>query len=76
MRRSSGTYAMPACASANGVLLVMFLSWKRMLPLRAWTSPMIVLSVVERPLPLRPSSATTSPRSTSRLTSCSTWLLS
>ena len=64
MRRSSGTNAIPLCATENGLWLVMSLPLNRIVPVLAGTSPMIVLQVVERPEPLRPSSATTSPCST------------
>src|SRR5579871_5065940 len=46
--------------------------------IRPWlgcTSPMIVLRVVLLPTPLRPSSATTSPRPTHSETPCRIWLL-
>ena len=39
------------------------------------TSPMIALTVVERPTPLRPSRLTTSPASMCRSTPCRMWLL-
>ena len=46
---------------------------KRTEPVRWPTMPMIDFSVVVLPAPLRPSSVTTSPGSTSKLTPCSTW---
>src|SRR5215813_8002928 len=45
------------------------------LPRVGWTSPMMVLSVVLLPTPLRPSRPTTSPRSTWSETPCKMWLL-
>ncbi len=47
---------------------------KRMLP-TGGTWPMIVLIVVERPAPLRPSRLTISPAATRKLTPCRMWLL-
>src|SRR5690349_4478733 len=48
---------------------------KRTWPPRARSRPRMVLRVVDLPAPLCPSSATTSPSSTRRLTPCSTVLL-
>ena len=45
------------------------------LPWLGLTRPMMVLSVVLLPTPLRPSSPTTSPRPTDRETPCRMWLL-
>src|SRR5690242_8517131 len=45
-----------------------------MLPSRRGTRPMIDLSVVVLPAPLRPSNVTTSPSRTSKSTPCRMWL--
>ncbi len=42
---------------------------------RGGTSPMMALSVVERPTPLRPKMLTISPAPTARWTPCRMWLL-
>ena len=46
--------------------------WLCTWPWVGWISPAMIRSRVLLPLPLRPSSATTSPARTERLTSCST----
>src|SRR3954463_4444468 len=62
---------MPRRAISNGSNWSMRLPLQRTLPLRS-TSPMIALSVVDFPAPLRPVSITTSPAESSRVTSKST----
>jgi hypothetical protein len=69
MRRSSGVKPTPSRAISNGLRLEMSRPLKRTVPLRRPSMPMIVFMVVDLPAPLRPISATTSPRPTSRLTS-------
>src|ERR1700730_7325142 len=71
--RSSGQKAMPARAITLDASLVSSRSSKRTEPVRFSTMPMIALSVVVLPTPLRPSSVTTSPACTSKVTPWSTW---
>ena len=71
--RSSGQKAMPARAITLEASLVSSRPSKRTEPVRFSTMPMIALSVVVLPTPLRPSSVTTSPACTSKVTPCSTW---
>src|ERR1700722_5211513 len=71
--RSSGQKAMPAGAIPLEASLVSSRSSKRTEPVRFSTMPMIALSVVVLPTPLRPSSVTTSPACTSKVTPWSTW---
>ena len=73
MPRSSGQSAMPSRAIRSLVRPISSLPSKRTEPVRWPTMPMIDFSVVVLPAPLRPSSVTTSPASTSKVTPCSTW---
>src|SRR5580700_9433277 len=70
---SSGQKAMPARAITLEASVVSSRSSKRTEPVRFSTMPMIALSVVVLPTPLRPSSVTTSPACTSKVTPWSTW---
>ena len=70
MRRSSGTHAMPSGGSRCGAQPAISRPSKLIWPSEGRTRPMIVLSVVLLPTPLRPSSPTTSPGLTSRDTPC------
>ena len=72
--RPSGTSAMPARAMRSGALASMRLPRNSMLPARAGVRPMMERTVVVLPMPLRPSSATTSPGRISRSMPNSTWL--
>src|ERR1700726_2507978 len=72
MPRSSGQKAMPARAITLEASLVSSRSSKRTEPVRFSTMPMIALSVVVLPTPLRPSSVTTSPACTAKVTPWST----
>ena len=67
-RRSSGTKPRPRRAARCGSLADKSWPMKRVCPLRR-TMPITAFSVVDLPAPLRPISATTSPRATFRLTS-------
>src|ERR1700722_11678349 len=71
--RSSGQKAMPARAITLEASLVSSRSSKRTEPVRFSTMPMIALSVVVLPTPLRPSNVTTSPACTLKVAPCSTW---
>src|ERR1700719_2418168 len=71
--RSSGQKAMPARAITLEASVVSSRSSKRTEPVRFSTMPMIALSVVVLPTPLRPRSVTTSPACTSKVTPWSTW---
>ena len=64
MRRSSGTKPSPRRAISNGLSWEMFSPRKRTVPLRCGISAISALNVVDLPAPLRPMSATTSPRPT------------
>src|SRR6185437_959549 len=70
MPRSSGQNATPARAIFSGGRPISSRPSKRIEPLRLATSPMIERSVVVLPAPLRPSSVTTSPCCTSKVTPC------
>jgi hypothetical protein len=59
--RSSGQIAIPACAMSFEALRMSSWPSKRTEPVRLATIPMIDLSVVVLPAPLRPNSVTTSP---------------
>src|SRR5437660_26416 len=73
MPRSSGQKAIPWRAIAfDESPMSSWPSW-RTDPVRWPTIPMMDFSVVVLPAPLRPSSVTTSPARTSKLTPCSTW---
>src|SRR5580692_4412737 len=71
--RSSGQMAMPWRAILSDDARMVSWPLKRTEPVRLPTIPMIDFSVVVLPAPLRPSSVTTSPASTWKLTPCSTW---
>src|ERR1700685_66635 len=71
--RSSGQKAMPAREITLEASLVSSRFSKRTEPVRFSTMPMIALSVVVLPTPLPPSSVTTSPACTSKVTPWSTW---
>src|SRR5262244_1040003 len=71
--RSSGQNARPSRAIRSLVRPISSFPSYRTEPVRRVTMPMIDLSVVVLPAPLRPSSVTTSPARTSKLTPCSTW---
>src|SRR3984957_13395541 len=71
--RSSGQKAMPARAITLEASLVSSRSSKRTEPVRFSTMPMIALSVVVLPTPLRPSNVTTSPACTLKVARWSTW---
>src|SRR6516164_1938047 len=73
MPRSSGQNAMPARAITFDGSVVSSRPSKRTEPVRASTMPMIAFSVVVLPTPFLPSSVTTSPSCTSKVTPCSTW---
>src|SRR6266542_2696948 len=64
MRRSSGTKPSPRRAISNALRWEMSSPRKWTVPLRCGISAISALSVVDFPAPLRPISATTSPRST------------
>ena len=68
-RRSSGTKPRPRRAAWCGSVFEMSWPRKRIAPRRLASMPISALSVVDLPAPLRPMSATTSPRRTSRSTS-------
>ena len=68
--RSSGQNAIPARAMASEVHAIVSAPSKHTEPLRRSTMPMIDFSVVVLPTPLRPSSVTTSPGRTSKVTPC------
>src|SRR4051812_38830892 len=70
MPRSSGQNAMPSRAMASDGRPMSSLPSKRIEPCRRATMPMIDLSVVVLPAPLRPSSVTTSPSATSKSMPC------
>src|SRR5215469_4131794 len=72
MPRSSGQNAMPLRAISFYARPMSSRPSKRTEPARRVTMPMIDLSVVVLPAPLRPSRQTTSPARTSKLTPCST----
>src|SRR5712671_6162111 len=72
MPRSSGQKAMPPRAIALDGSPISSRPSKRTEPVRWPTIPMIDLSVVVLPAPLRPSSVTTSPGSTSKVAPCKT----
>src|SRR5581483_737111 len=73
MPRSSGQNATPSRAMASELAREISLPSNAIAPERLAMMPMIDLSVVVLPAPLRPSSVTTSPSRTSRSTPCSTW---
>src|SRR3954447_16623293 len=73
MPRSSGQNAIPQRAIAFDCSPISSRSSKRTDPVRWPTIPMIDLSVVVLPAPLRPSSVTTSPARTSNVTPCRMW---
>src|SRR5262245_13422874 len=64
MRRSSGTKPSPRRAISNGLSREMSSPRKRTVPARWGISAISALKVVDLPAPLRPISATTSPRPT------------
>ncbi len=70
MPRSSGHHAMPRSAMRFEDSAIVSAPSKAMEPSRRGTAPMIDLSVVVLPAPLRPSSVTTSPGATSKSTPC------
>src|ERR1700677_3227433 len=70
MPRSSGQIATPKRAMRSEARPTVSLPSNFADPLRLPTMPMIDLSVVVLPAPLRPSSVTTSPRRTSKSTPC------
>src|SRR5262245_60438499 len=70
MPRSSGQIAMPSRAMRLEGIAMVSVSPSFTEPLRWVTMPMIDLSVVVLPAPLRPSSVTTSPRATSNEVPC------
>src|SRR5579862_926826 len=70
MPRSSGQKAMPVRAIASEDMPTSSWSWKRTEPRRCSTMPMIDFNVVVLPTPLRPSSVTTSPACTAKVTPC------
>src|SRR5579862_4539803 len=70
MPRSSGQNAMPARAMALDGRLINSAPSNRTEPVRLSMMPMMALSVVVLPTPLRPSSVTTSPGCTSKVTPC------
>ena len=70
----SGTRPTPSRATVSGERPVMAAPSNRTSPPRAANSPMMVRIVVVLPIPLRPSSVTSSPRPTARLRSNSTSL--
>src|SRR3984885_5619158 len=70
MPRSSGQIATPIRAMRSEARPTVSLPSNFADPLRLPTMPMIDLSVVVLPAPLRPSSVTTSPRRTSKSTPC------
>src|ERR1700722_1313839 len=72
MPRSSGQKAMPARAMSFEAREINSRPPNRTEPVRRDTIPMIDLRVVVLPAPLRPSSVTTSPARTAKLTPCST----
>src|SRR5881296_991864 len=72
MPRSSGQNAIPHRAITFDERLISSRPSNRTEPVRWPTMPMIDLSVVVLPAPLRPSSVTTSPGWTSKVTPCST----
>jgi len=69
MRRSSGTSCMPALAITGLWRPATSVPSSITLPARGFTTPIRLFSVVDLPAPLRPSSATTSWRSTRIATS-------
>src|SRR5215510_8636479 len=71
--RSSGQKATPRRAILSLVKPISSLPSWRTDPVRLPTIPMIDLSVVVLPAPLRPSKVTTSPDPTSNVTPCRTW---
>src|SRR6478609_11609081 len=73
MPRSSGQNARPSRAIRSELERIVSLFSNRTEPWRLPTIPMIDLSVVVLPAPLRPSSVTTSPGRTSKLTPCRMW---
>src|SRR5881227_2271421 len=73
MPRSSGQKAMPQRAIAFDCRPITSRPSKRTEPVRWPTMPMIDLSVVVLPAPLRPSSVTTSPARTSNVAPCRIW---
>src|SRR6202167_5313355 len=70
MPRSSGQKAMPARAIVSDDLRISSFASKRTDPERFSMIPMMALSVVVLPPPLRPSSVTTSPCCTEKLVPC------
>src|SRR6478736_1709115 len=70
MPRSSGHHAMPRSAMRFEDSAIVSAPSKVMDPSRRGTAPMIDLSVVVLPAPLRPSSVTTSPSAISKSTPC------
>ena len=73
IRRSSCTSCMPACAILWLLRPAISMPSNFTLPLRGVTTPIRLLSVVLLPAPFRPSSATTSCRSTRMATSNRMW---
>src|SRR6185436_11712369 len=73
MPRSSGQNAMPRRAIRSAVSPIVSLPSNATDPARRPTIPMIDLSVVVLPAPLRPSRVTTSPACTCRSTPCRMW---
>ena len=69
MRRPSGTMQMPCLTILSGLSLVISFSLKRIFPLRGFTMPATVRSMVLFPAPFAPMMETISPLATSRLTS-------
>ncbi|CPI17224.1 Uncharacterised protein [Bordetella pertussis] len=72
-RRSSGTKPRPSRAISNGCRPAISRPMNSTAPRRLASRPMTALNVVDLPAPLRPISATTSPRRTSRSTSNRIW---
>ena len=70
MPRSSGQKAIPQRAIASEGRPISSLPSKRTEPVRCSIMPMMALSVVVLPTPLRPSRVTTSPGCTSKVTPC------
>ena len=67
-----GTWTMPIATRISGSVSVMVRPFMRTTPRSGSTSPLIARSSVDLPAPFVPSSASTSPRCTSRSTSNST----
>ena len=75
IRRPSGTWLMPSRAMASGPARWIGFPSKYTSPSVGASSPEIVFSVELLPAPLAPSSVTSSPASTCRLTPFSAWTL-